>query len=109
MGATRADVKSIFGHAMALSSPAERAAYLQQACAGDTELQAEIESLLQADKQAGSFLGERPACAAATTDEPLSEHPGTVVKGSKPCPSHSSPSTRFRFHYKHGLATISKK
>jgi serine/threonine protein kinase/tetratricopeptide (TPR) repeat protein len=79
MGATRADVKSIFGHAMALSSPAERAAYLQQACAGDTELQAEIESLLQADKQAGSFLGERPACAAATTDEPLSEHPGTVI------------------------------
>src|SRR5262249_56955146 len=41
MGATRADVKSIFGQAMALSAPEERAAYLQQACAGDPALRAE--------------------------------------------------------------------
>jgi len=37
MGASMADIKSIFGHAMALSSPAERAAYLQQACGGDAD------------------------------------------------------------------------
>jgi hypothetical protein len=64
MGILKADVKSIFGHAMSLSSPGERAAYLQQACAGDAALRAEIESLLQADREAGSFLGERDTIAA---------------------------------------------
>src|SRR5689334_14430745 len=79
MGATKADVKSIFGHAIGLSSPGERAAYLQQACAGDPALRAEIESLLQADREAGSFLGEREPRPVATDDDPVRERPGTVI------------------------------
>jgi serine/threonine protein kinase/tetratricopeptide (TPR) repeat protein len=80
MGATKADIKSIFGRAMALSSSAERAAFLQQACGGDAALRAEIESLLQAERDAGSFLGERQDVPVATVDEPaLSERPGTVI------------------------------
>jgi tetratricopeptide (TPR) repeat protein/tRNA A-37 threonylcarbamoyl transferase component Bud32 len=79
MGATKADVKSIFDHAMGLSSPGERAAYLQQACAGDPALRAEIDSLLQADREAGSFLGEREPGPLATGDDSVRERPGTVI------------------------------
>ena len=35
MGATTADIKCIFGQAMELPSPAERAAYLEEACGGN--------------------------------------------------------------------------
>jgi serine/threonine protein kinase/WD40 repeat protein len=80
MSAAGADVKSIFGQAMALSSPEERAAFLQQACAGNPELRAEIESLLQAHRDVGSFLGERNPPPVPTIDEPAgSERPGTVI------------------------------
>ncbi len=40
--------------------PAERAAFLNQACAGDAELQQEVEALIKSDEQAGSFI-EAPA------------------------------------------------
>jgi serine/threonine protein kinase/tetratricopeptide (TPR) repeat protein len=79
MGVSNSDIKSIFGQAMSLSSSQERAAYLQQACAGDPVLLAEIESLLQADRQAGSFLGEREQRSVATVDDPIRERPGTVI------------------------------
>jgi serine/threonine protein kinase len=79
MNAARADIKSIFGKAMALSSAGERLAYLQQACEGDTELRAEIESLLEAHGEAGSFLDERGPCPSATVDDPIRERPGTVI------------------------------
>ncbi|MBY0504531.1 MAG: protein kinase [Bryobacteraceae bacterium] len=50
-------VKSIL--AEALERPfAERAAYLHEACAGDTELRREVESLLLADEDAGEFLNQ---------------------------------------------------
>jgi serine/threonine protein kinase/tetratricopeptide (TPR) repeat protein len=79
MGSSKTDVKSIFGQAMALSSSEERAAYLQEACADDKELRAEIEALLQAERDAGSFLRERNPCPAATVDEPITERPGTLI------------------------------
>src|SRR5688572_33187771 len=41
-------------------SPSQREAFLKQACAGDEVLRREVESLLQAHEQAGSFL-EAPA------------------------------------------------
>jgi serine/threonine protein kinase len=39
-------------------APADRAAYLDQACAGDAALRQRIERLLQASEQAGAFLQE---------------------------------------------------
>jgi hypothetical protein len=39
---------------------ADRAAFLRETCEGDQELQAEVESLLEAHEQAG-HLAERPA------------------------------------------------
>src|SRR5262249_9148360 len=40
--------------------PGERAAFLNQACAGDEALRREVEALLSSDGQAGSFI-EAPA------------------------------------------------
>jgi hypothetical protein len=45
MGSAPADVKSIFGKAMDLESPAECALYLDEACAADPHWRAEVESL----------------------------------------------------------------
>jgi tetratricopeptide (TPR) repeat protein len=82
MTAPSDDVKSIFGKALELSSAADRAAYLDQACEGDPALRAEVEGLLRALDAAGPFLN-RPAGdarAEVTTDQP-GETPGTVIAG----------------------------
>src|SRR2546426_10785200 len=49
----------IFQAALALPSE-QRAAYLDQACAGDYELRAEVESLISSYERSGSFI-EQPA------------------------------------------------
>jgi len=51
----------VFNAAVELPA-AERAAYLDQVCAGDAALRQGVEELLQAGEQAGAFL-ERPAAA----------------------------------------------
>ena len=67
-----ADVKSIFGKAVDLPSPV-RAAYLDEACAGNPPLRAEVESLLQAHEDASRFLQDRRPPIGATVDEPIAE------------------------------------
>jgi WD40 repeat protein/serine/threonine protein kinase len=79
MSAARPDIKSIFGKAVALSSDAERLAYLQQACDGDTALRAEIEALLDAHAGAGAFLAERSPCLVLTVDDPIRERVGALI------------------------------
>jgi serine/threonine protein kinase/tetratricopeptide (TPR) repeat protein len=44
--------------------PGERAAFLDKACAGNDSLRREVESLLAAHEQAGSFIEKQPAVAA---------------------------------------------
>src|SRR4029077_18308880 len=80
MATSARDLKAVFDKALELDSPAERARYLAEACGGDTGLRAEVESLLQALGQAGSFL-EAPALATGqTVDQPTTEEgPGTVI------------------------------
>jgi tetratricopeptide (TPR) repeat protein/serine/threonine protein kinase len=51
----------IFHAAVDLTTEAERAAYLDQACAGDAVLRAEIEDLLRHDADASGFLRSGPA------------------------------------------------
>jgi eukaryotic-like serine/threonine-protein kinase len=48
--------KSIFAAALEIDSPAQRQAFLNDACAGNDTLRAQVEDLLQASAQAGSFL-----------------------------------------------------
>ncbi|HJZ57093.1 MAG TPA: serine/threonine-protein kinase [Gemmataceae bacterium] len=75
------DVKSVFGRAAEIASPAERAAYLKEACAGHPAVRAEVETLLKALGNAGSFMSH-PAAPAGETQSyvsPISEGEGTVI------------------------------
>jgi serine/threonine protein kinase len=45
--------------------PAERAAFLAEACAGDASLRREVEAILRFDEQEDDFLGAFPAALAA--------------------------------------------
>jgi len=56
------DVKSVFGKALELATPADRAAYLDQACGGDAALRGKVEGLLAALGKAGRFMSH-PAVA----------------------------------------------
>ena len=47
-------------HSAIARKPEERAAFLEEACAGDEELKKEVEALIAANEQAGSFI-ENPA------------------------------------------------
>jgi WD40 repeat protein len=57
-------VEAIFAAALEKPSADVRAAYLDEACAGNPALRQRVEALLSADIEAGSFL-ERPALQAA--------------------------------------------
>jgi tetratricopeptide (TPR) repeat protein/serine/threonine protein kinase len=72
-------LESVFFAAMGKSSPQERAAYLDDACAKDPDLRRRVEKMLDAQVQAGSFL-EQPACPVVTFDErSTTEEPGAVI------------------------------
>src|SRR5262245_32206017 len=64
-------VEAVFAASLEHRSAAERAAYLDEACAGDPALRQRVEALLTAHQQAGSFL-ERPVpeTAAGESDRP---------------------------------------
>src|SRR5262245_66528137 len=50
--------RSIFMEALEKATAAERADYLDTACAGDAALRQRLEALLQSHEQAGDFLGK---------------------------------------------------
>ena len=58
--------RELFIAALQKEDPAERQAYLDEACARQPELRQELENLLQLHEGAGSFL-EEPAAESATT------------------------------------------
>jgi hypothetical protein len=63
-------VDSLF-HSLLECEPAERAAFLDEACAGNEPLRQQVEVLLRAHEEAGSFI-DRPAFeveAKAVADE----------------------------------------
>jgi serine/threonine protein kinase len=63
--------------------PAERAAFLEQACAGDAILRQQVEALLQSHEQAESFLEAPPAGLdfkrTVRVGIPLTEKPGDKI------------------------------
>src|SRR4051812_9147504 len=81
MNSPTPDAKSVFGRAAEIPSPAGRAAFLDDACAGHAAVRAEVETLLKALGQAGSFMGVPAAPAGETVsyDTPISEGEGTVI------------------------------
>ena len=56
MPVSTSDVKSIFGQALDIPSPAERARYLDEACQHNLALRTEIDGLIDAAARAGNFL-----------------------------------------------------
>jgi hypothetical protein len=58
--------ESIFAAALTKQSATERAAYLDAACAGDAGLRAQVDDLLRASDDAGSFLNHAPVSAGGT-------------------------------------------
>jgi eukaryotic-like serine/threonine-protein kinase len=62
------DVRAVFDRALEISTQPERAAYLDQACADFPEIRKEVEDLLKAHSEAGSFL--QFAAASLVTEHP---------------------------------------
>src|SRR5262245_17023591 len=72
--------EAIFHEALARGSPGDRAAYLEQACAGEPTLRAAVEALLRANVGASGFLDPPgPAPVATVAEPPLSERPGALL------------------------------
>ena len=74
------NTRSIFERALEFAQGGERKAYLDDACAGRPELRTQVESLLKAHGDAGSFL-DGPAFDGQRTSpmEPIAERPGTTI------------------------------
>jgi serine/threonine protein kinase/tetratricopeptide (TPR) repeat protein len=75
--------KAIFMTALEKNEPAERAAYVSEACGNDSALRQRVEILLKAHEDPGSFmkspLAGSAAAGVATLDEPITERPGTII------------------------------
>jgi non-specific serine/threonine protein kinase/serine/threonine-protein kinase len=72
--------REIFNAALEFADPAQRSAYLDQACTGDAALRRQIEGLLEMHAQLGSFLESPAEAGAMTVDQSASpEGPGTVI------------------------------
>ncbi|MCI0642313.1 MAG: protein kinase [Gemmataceae bacterium] len=71
--------QSIFIEALEKADPAERAAFLDQACAGDPVLRQRLDRLLARHQHGGSFLDSPASGPDATVDAPIDEGPGTVI------------------------------
>jgi hypothetical protein len=88
-------VETVFAAALALATPAERTAYLDEACAGDPELRRRVEALLDANDHAGGFLNA-PALEppAEQEDQPA----GTPTVGpAEGVTAATSPGARVRY------------
>jgi tetratricopeptide (TPR) repeat protein len=83
-------VEAIFQAALEKGSAEERAAYLDQACQGDSDLRRQVERLLNAQHQLGSFL-EQPAAAEGATSEIA---PGQWIDPANPPHLSEGPGTR---------------
>ena len=80
MGTDQMDVEAIFNAALQKASPAERAGYLDGACADDADARAHVEALLQAHDDAGSFLDAPPVDSNATLEAPrVTEGAGATI------------------------------
>ena len=69
----------LFIDAMKLDDEAEQVAFLEKACAGDTELKQRVEALINAYDQAGSFLTQPTSETVATLNLPQMEKLGSQI------------------------------
>jgi serine/threonine protein kinase len=77
-------LKEIFLAAVEKETPAERAAFLDEACIGNPVLRARLDALLNADAVSGALLDRPPQGFAPTAPyEPVLEQPGAVIGSYK--------------------------
>src|SRR5215471_1523589 len=80
MAGAEPKLRELFSQALECQTAEEQAAFLDQVCQGDAALRAQLEDLIQAHREAGSFLQEPSALQGATVDVPTGqEQPGTVI------------------------------
>ena len=72
-------LKDIFLTALEKDSPADRAAYLAEACGGDVGLREQVERMLVAHVKAGSFLETAAVDIDRAVLSPAAEGPGTTI------------------------------
>ena len=78
------NLKALLAKTLEKETAQARADFLQEICAGDTALKAELESLLRAHEEAGDFLETPPPELVNVLDRPLTcEGPGTVIDSYK--------------------------
>jgi serine/threonine protein kinase/Flp pilus assembly protein TadD len=71
--------KSIFLAAIEIDANADRAAFVEQACAGNAQLRAEVDDLLRAHAMPQLILDAVPTSGQTPTHQPIAERPGTVI------------------------------
>src|SRR6516225_1633754 len=71
--------ETIFIEALEKEDDAQRAAFLDRACAGDEALRQRIERLLLRHEQTDSLLDAPAAGVGATVDQPAAERPGVRI------------------------------
>ena len=79
MGEPSEQAKAIFLEAIEQHEAEDWPAFLEQACTGDSRLRAEVEELLRARTEMGSFHEPPRPAPVATVDEPTREAAGTVI------------------------------
>jgi hypothetical protein len=88
--ATSSSAESIFFAALGKTSPAERAAYLDEACRDNAELRRQVERLLEAQRQVGSFL-EQPLAGHVAGE---ARAPGDRAAEDSDRPARAKPETQ---------------
>src|SRR5262245_21338702 len=79
MGEQSNQAKSIFLEAIETHAAEQWPAFLEQACAGDVRLRAEVEKLLRAQVALGSFHEAPRFALFEAVDHPVRERPDTVL------------------------------
>src|SRR5829696_193804 len=72
-------LERVFFAALEKGSLEERAAYLDDICAGEPELRQRVEKMLEAQMSARGFLESPPDCYSAAADEAATEGPGAII------------------------------
>src|SRR5262245_341761 len=79
-----ASERSIFLEALDKTDPAERAAFLDQACGAEAELRRRVEALLKALDEAGSFMSSPAVEVDASATVATGNGPTHVSPGPRP-------------------------
>jgi serine/threonine protein kinase/tetratricopeptide (TPR) repeat protein len=83
MATGKQDEAAIFNAARQIEEPEARRVYIQQACSGDSDLQARIEGLLRVHAEQQSFLNSPTKDFRVLLGTPVGEGPGTQIGSYK--------------------------